>query len=72
MPKQLRKNVRIRFGGFRLTLLWLHSFEEPFLNIEEMEALGRKTDFTVEETKFIGALCCLVLKKPVAHPKTWI
>jgi ubiquinone/menaquinone biosynthesis C-methylase UbiE len=63
MPKAVCKDIRARFGRFRLALLWLHSFEEPFLNIEEMDALGRRTDFTVEATKFVGALCCLVLKK---------
>ncbi|MFH1910516.1 MAG: hypothetical protein ABIK91_00580, partial [Pseudomonadota bacterium] len=47
-------------------LLWLHSFEEPFLNAEEMDALGRRTDFVVEGTRFTGALCCLVLRKAAA------
>jgi SAM-dependent methyltransferase len=63
MPKGVYGEVRARFGGFRLGLLWLHSFEEPFLNVEEMEALGRRTDFTVKGTRFTGALCCLVLQK---------
>ncbi len=63
MPKPVCDDVRHRFGSFRLALLWLHSFEEPFLNAGEMEALGKQTAFTVEETKFTGALCCLVLKK---------
>jgi hypothetical protein len=63
MPKTVCKDIRTRFGGFRLALLWLHSFEEPFLNAEEMEALGQRTDFVVEGTRFIGALGCLVLKK---------
>jgi ubiquinone/menaquinone biosynthesis C-methylase UbiE len=63
MPKGAYVEVRARFGGFRLALLWLHSFEEPFLNVEEMEALGRRTDFTVKGTRFTGALCCLVLQK---------
>ena len=63
MPGGLLEDVRARFGGFRLALLWLHSFEEPFLNAEEMEALGRKTDFILEGRKFTGALCCLVLRK---------
>ena len=66
MPKAVREDVRARFGGFRLALLWLHSFEEPFLNAEEMDALGRRTDFMVEGTRFTGALCCLVLKKAAA------
>jgi ubiquinone/menaquinone biosynthesis C-methylase UbiE len=63
MPKGVYGEVRAQFGGFRLALLWLHSFEEPFLNVEEMDALGRRTDFTVKGTRFTGALCCLVLRK---------
>jgi len=63
MPKAVWKDVRSRFGSFRLALLWLHSFEEPFLNAEEMDALGRRTDFAVEGTRFTGALCCLALRK---------
>lgn len=69
MPKALCEDIRARFGGFRLALLWLHSFEEPFLNAEEIEALGRRTDFVVEGTKFTGALCCLVLKKAAVSAK---
>jgi len=67
MPQTVCGEVRARFGGFRLALLWLHSFEEPFLNVEEMVQLGRQTDFAVEGTKFTGALCCLILKKDPAQ-----
>lgn len=56
MPKAVCEEIRAQFGAFRLTLLWLHSFEEPFLNVEEMDALGRRTDFTVEGTRFTGGL----------------
>lgn len=63
MPNEVKKYVRAKFGRFRFVLLWLHSFEEPFLNVEEMEDLGRLTDFNVMGTKFIGALCCLILRK---------
>jgi ubiquinone/menaquinone biosynthesis C-methylase UbiE len=66
MPKEILQQIRTQFGGFRLGLLWLHSFEEPFLNAEEMEALGRQTHFEVEGTRFTGALCCLVLRKAAA------
>lgn len=65
MPKSPCTEVRARFGTFRLTLLWLHSFEEPFLNVEEMDHLGRRTEFIVEGTHFAGALCCLILRKPL-------
>ena len=63
MPKRVCEDVRAQFGSFRWTLLWLHSFEEPFLNAEEMDALGRQSDFAVEGTRFVGALCCLELRK---------
>jgi ubiquinone/menaquinone biosynthesis C-methylase UbiE len=63
MPEVVCKDTRARFGNFRLALLWLHSFEEPFLNVGEMEKLGRQTDFECEKTRFTGALCCLILKK---------
>lgn len=67
MPKSLCKDIRTRFGSFRLALIWLHSFEEPFLNAAEMETLGAKTEFVVEGTRFTGALCCLALKKPLSR-----
>lgn len=63
MPDTMRDEVRSKFGSFRLALLWLHSFEEPFFSPDEMEALGKESDFTVEGTRFVGALCCLVLMK---------
>ncbi|MCP4115548.1 MAG: class I SAM-dependent methyltransferase [Desulfobacteraceae bacterium] len=66
MPKPVCREVRARFGAFRLAILWLHSFEEPFLDLEEMEALAGPTEFTLEGTHFTGALCCLVLKKTAA------
>jgi ubiquinone/menaquinone biosynthesis C-methylase UbiE len=66
MPKPVCEQVRSQFGGFRLALLWLHSFEEPFPSPEEMEKLGRQSDFVVEGTRFTGALCCLVLRKTAA------
>jgi|GEM_PF-3341991 len=44
-------------------LLWLHSFEEPFVDPGEMESLGHQAGFAVEGTHFVGARCCLVLRK---------
>jgi ubiquinone/menaquinone biosynthesis C-methylase UbiE len=66
MPKDISEAVRRQFGHFRFALVWLHSFEEPFLSPKEMETLGRKSDFVVQGTRFIGALCCLVLRKTAA------
>ncbi|HOW57803.1 MAG TPA: class I SAM-dependent methyltransferase [Smithellaceae bacterium] len=63
IPETVLQEVLAKYGGFRLLLLWLHSFEEPFLNAPEMEQLGRQTKFAGVETKFAGALCCLILRK---------
>jgi ubiquinone/menaquinone biosynthesis C-methylase UbiE len=68
IPKAIRQEIHSRFGGFRFVLLWLHSFEEPFFSPKEMEALGRNSDFSVEGTAFVGALCCLVLRKTAGPP----
>ena len=69
MPRVVCEDIRARFGRFRLALLWLHSFEEPFLNVKQMDALGKRIEFTVEGTKFTGALCCLILRKTVNSPR---
>lgn len=66
MPKAICEEIRKEHGRFRLALLWLHSFEEPFFSPGEMETLGRETHFVMEGTRFTGALCCLVLKKNVS------
>lgn len=63
MPREICQNLRSQYGTFRMALLWLHSFEEPFLNADEMLALGRQSPFAAYDTKFVGALCCLILKK---------
>lgn len=63
MPADVKGRVRSRFGSLWHILLWLHSFEEPFLSPGEMAAIGRQSDFVVVETRFVGALCCLVLQK---------
>jgi SAM-dependent methyltransferase len=68
MPRAVSADVRRHFGAFRLGLLWLHSFDEPFLNPEEMSDLAGRTRFGHGQTRFTGALCCLVLRKAVAPP----
>lgn len=65
LPKDVSRQVRRQFGGFRRSLMWLHSFEEPFLSPEEMQLLGKNSVFVVEGARFVGALYCLVLRKTV-------
>lgn len=68
MPASAARIIKKRFGRFHYALLCLHSFEEPFLNAEEMEALGKGSAFTVAGTHFVGGLCGLVLRKPLPCP----
>lgn len=68
MPPEVCSEVRRQFGGFRLALLWLHSFHEPFLNPEELRDLAARTRFGSGQTHFAGALCCLALRKTTRTP----
>jgi ubiquinone/menaquinone biosynthesis C-methylase UbiE len=63
-PASILKQARREFGGLRLTLLWLHAFEEPFYNRSDLESLARTSLFRVGVTEFVGVLCALILKKP--------
>jgi hypothetical protein len=50
-----------------MLLLWLHSFEEPFRAVAELPALAAPTRFGKGETRFVGLLCCLELRKGEAE-----
>jgi ubiquinone/menaquinone biosynthesis C-methylase UbiE len=65
-PAQIMEQTRREFGRWKATLFWLHSFEEPFYNRENFEALARPTMFRKGQTRFLGLLCCLILKKELA------
>jgi SAM-dependent methyltransferase len=68
VPPAVMRKARAEFGRVRSRLLWLHSFEEPFYSPEDMEALAPATHFGRGETRFVGVLCCLMLKKGEALP----
>ena len=63
LPRDVFEQNRKEFGRYRMTLLWLHSFEEPFYSVREMELLPGSTPFGRGDMHFTGALCCLVMKK---------
>ena len=63
-PQDILANLRRDFGHFRGWMFWLHAFEEPFLSIREMSALPLASPFARGTTRFVGALCCLELRKP--------
>lgn len=62
-PKEVLAECGAEFGKFRMFLLWLHSFEEPFYCPEEFQGLASSSRFGAGEIHFVGALCCLALKK---------
>jgi len=62
-PQAILEETRREFGKWKTTLFWLHSFEEPFYSRQNFEALAQPTLFKKGQTRFLGLLCCLVLKK---------
>jgi SAM-dependent methyltransferase len=66
LPPAVAESSRRQFGAMRSRLMWLHSFEEPFYSPLEMAALAPLTLFQRGEIQFVGALCCLVLRKTAA------
>jgi ubiquinone/menaquinone biosynthesis C-methylase UbiE len=62
-PAAVLKDGAREFGKLKMLLLWLHAFEEPFYTTEHFESLARTALFKQGRTRFVGVLCCLVLKK---------
>jgi ubiquinone/menaquinone biosynthesis C-methylase UbiE len=62
-PKAVLRDARRKFGRFRMFMLWIHAFEEPFYSTHGFEALPQLTPFKQGHIRFIGALGCLTLKK---------
>jgi ubiquinone/menaquinone biosynthesis C-methylase UbiE len=62
-PKSIITQMAKEFGRLKMLLLWLHSFEEPFYTQGNFELLAQSTLFNVGHSKFVGVLCCLILKK---------
>jgi hypothetical protein len=65
-PASILKAAGREFGRFRLSLLWLHAFEEPFYSREDLESLARASQFKDGQTRFVGVLCSLILQKTIA------
>ncbi len=63
VPDNVKTRLIKEYGMFRMALLWLHSFEEPFYNVDEIRDLAGGTHFKYVDIYFTGALCSLVLKK---------
>ena len=62
-PASILKEMAREFGRLKTSLFWLHSFEEPFYSRQDYESLAGSTLFKEGRTRFVGLLCCLILKK---------
>jgi len=62
-PAAVLKETAREFGRLKMLLLWLHSFEEPFYSGKDFELLARPTLFKEGRARFVGLICCLILKK---------
>ncbi len=62
-PAAILAEMGRQWGRVRMLLLWLHGFEEPFYSQEEFALLARPTSFREGRTRFVGVLCCLILRK---------
>ncbi len=62
-PKNLLEQMGREYGRLKIFLFWVHSFEEPFYTRKNFESLSEATLFKKEQTKFVGLLYCVVLKK---------
>jgi len=63
MPGYLLREFSQKFGKIRTMIYWLHSFEEPFYSIEVFKSLASSSLFREAQTRFVGALFCLILRK---------
>lgn len=62
-PRAALAEMTRTHGKMKTTIFWLHSFEEPFYNRRQFELLAEPSMFREGTTRFVGLLCCLVLKK---------
>jgi ubiquinone/menaquinone biosynthesis C-methylase UbiE len=62
-PKSIFAETKRKFGRLKTFLFWLHSFEEPFYTRENFTSLAGSSLFKQGSSRFVGALCCLILKK---------
>lgn len=60
-PAAILNEMARQFGKLKMTLFWLHGFEEPFYNRENYQSLACPTLFKEGRTQFVGLLCCLIL-----------
>ena len=64
----LRQTAR-EFGKVKMVLMWVHAFEEPFYSSKGFNSLPHDTLFVDGNIRFVGIMCCLVLRKKYPVPE---
>ena len=64
-PSHILQQMTHEFGRLKTTFFWIHAFEEPFYNLANFKRLAKGTLFKKGEIRFVGILCCLILKKEI-------
>ncbi|MFC1607379.1 class I SAM-dependent methyltransferase [Candidatus Latescibacterota bacterium] len=62
-PASVLRETAREFGKLHMVSLWLHAFEEPFYSHKDFHLLADPTQFKEGQSRFVGAMCCLVLRK---------
>jgi ubiquinone/menaquinone biosynthesis C-methylase UbiE len=62
-PKDILDRFARETGRMKMVLFWLHGFEEPFYTQDNFKALAPDTLFKNAQTRFVGLLYCMILKK---------
>lgn len=64
-PSHMVEQMQLQFGRLRTTFFWIHALEEPFYALTNFARLAEGTRFGQGEIRFVGILCCLILKKEI-------
>lgn len=64
-PSHILEQMEHKFGRLRTAFFWIHALEEPFHSVVSYERLAEDSLFGKGEIRFVGILCCLILKKEI-------
>lgn len=64
-PSHVVEQMQLQFGRLRTAFFWIHALEEPFYSLANFTGLAGGTLFDEGEVRFVGILCCLILKKEI-------
>ncbi len=67
-PREVLRSSAEEFGRLRTVLLWVHAFEEPFYNQEQLASLASASPFGGGRVGFLGVLCRVEMAKGKRAP----